>query len=118
MACWFSARVRALVLVEHRGTIDAHDSIFMIRMPDEDLEAAKGRVLDVARAKLEQDYVNMDGERTQWRVSRVLTLDVLRAADLDGVEVWQEGVAPSIHEQHRFGAVLDPMAAPTENSGV
>jgi len=37
---------------------------------------------------------------------------------LDGVEFWQEGVGPSVHEQFRFDAEFDPVAEPPENSGV
>jgi len=118
MRCWFSARIRALVLVEGLGTVNGYDSIFVFRMDNDDPDVAKHRAIAIAREKLERSFVNMDGGRTRWCVSRVLTLDVLRTEDLDAVEVWQEGITPSVLEQFAFDAEFDPMAEPTDNSGV
>jgi hypothetical protein len=114
---WYSARVRAVVLEEGNGAIDLRDSVFVFRAP-ESWDVALRRAIELGRARLESEYVNMNGKRVRWRVCSVLTLDQLTDQEIDGAEVWTEGRFPEDPNEHSFDQVFEPASIPPEHSGV
>lgn len=114
---WYSARVRAVVLEEGNGAIDLRDSVFVFRAQGS-WEGALRRAIELGRARLESDYVNMNGHRVRWRVCRVLTLDLLADQAIDGAEVWTEGVPPDAPNDYGFDQEFTPESDPPEHSGV
>lgn len=113
---WFSACVRMVVLVEGSGTIDARESIFLLRARE--YEDAFPAAVKLARQALETEYENLDGQRVRWRVVRLITLDQIDREDLDGAEIWTRGCSPEPGEQFAFDQELRPEDHVPDNSGV
>ncbi len=84
---WFSASVRILCLIEDEGATTQDQCVHIFRATDWD--DAFGRALHLGRSH-EKDYLNGDGKRVRWRLDRVATLDMIRAPDLDGAEVFSQ----------------------------
>ena len=82
---WFSASMRIVCLIEHDGATSQDERVHIFRA--EDWDEALRRAIELGRTH-ETDYVNADGERVRWRLDRVLTLDMLRAEQLDGAVVF------------------------------
>jgi hypothetical protein len=72
-------------LIERVGAVDSWDEIFVFRAADR--SAAFQRALEIGRNR-EESFVNGDGDWVVWRFAEVVTLDELRADDLDGAEVY------------------------------
>lgn len=81
---WYSARVQLVAIVEPGRANSVMDSIHVFRASDWD--DALRRAVALGRGH-EQEYVNADGDRVQWRLREVLSLDLIRADDIDGAEV-------------------------------
>lgn len=71
-------------MLETTGSEDASDLIYLLRSGS--FEAAFTRALEIGRAA-ETEYLGGTGEQVRWRLKEIFTLDVLQAAELDGVEV-------------------------------
>jgi Domain of unknown function (DUF4288) len=84
---WFSAKLRVLCLIEGHDEVTQDEVVHIFRATD--FEAAFHRALDLGRSH-ETDYPNGDGKIVRWRFERVVTLDQISAADLDGAEVYSE----------------------------
>lgn len=82
---WRSTALRRVFLIEKVGAVDSWDEIFVFKAADR--VAALQRALEIGRNR-EESYVNGDCDRVVWRFAEVMTLDELRADDLDGAEVY------------------------------
>jgi hypothetical protein len=82
---WFSASMRIVCLIEHDGATSQDECVHIFRADGWD--GALRRAIELGRSH-ERDYVNADGDRVRWRLDRVMTLDMLRAEQLDGAEVF------------------------------
>jgi|ERR1051326_862572 len=78
---WYAAKLRFVVLLETTGSENASDSVFLLR--SDSFESAFTRALELGRAE-ETEYVGGTGERVRWRLKEIVSLDVLKATELDG----------------------------------
>src|SRR5258708_2564416 len=81
---WYSAQLRYTIIVDGRGQSGLADSIILVEARS--FTEAQAKTIKIGKAK-QQDYINDEGRRVVWRLSDVLTLDVIREANLDGAEV-------------------------------
>ncbi len=116
-ATWWSAKLRITVFVEPEGATRHADSIVVFRAEQHDYDQALTRALAVGRG-LQASYRNHDGQRVAWRLRRVVTLDQLGPADLDGREVYTEPAKLAPEEQVPFGAALFPELSEPGPTGV
>lgn len=84
---WFSSKVRIVCLIETVGASRYMAPIHLFRA--EDYDAARARALVLGRAH-EQEYRNGDGHLVRWRFKEIISLDMIRADDLDGTEIYSE----------------------------
>lgn len=107
---WFSAMLRFLITIGG-GTSGASRSVVLFRASDH--EMAFREALARGRA-MEQDYVNAAGERVQWRLELIETIDELDDEIGDGREVYSEPLpAPESH-----GSFARPEESRPGSSGV
>ncbi len=83
---WFSAMLRFVITIG-TGAEGASRSVVLVRA--EDHEAAFAASLARGRV-MEQDYLNAAGERVQWRLEAIETIDELEDTMVDGREVYSE----------------------------
>jgi hypothetical protein len=112
---WYSAKLRFVVLLETTGAEDGEDSIYLLR--SDSFEGAFARALEIGR-KAEHEYLGGTGEQVRWRFKEIVTLDVLQAADLDGVEVHSELTPLGDDEHYDFDHVFEPEASRPHHTGV
>lgn len=110
---WYSTKLRFLVLLETTGAEHGEDSIHLLR--SDSFEAAHARALEIGR-RAEHEYLG--GEQVRSRFKEIVTLDVLQAADLDGVEVHSEFTPLGDEEHYDFDHVFQPEASQPHHSGV
>ena len=84
---WFSARVKVLCSIEGEGPVDFWRSVFVFKAKDS--EAALQRAIELGRAQ-ETSHLNVYGERVDFRLLEVETLDCLGRRLRDGREVYFE----------------------------
>jgi hypothetical protein len=77
--------MRLVILVEGEGATSQDEVVHVFRADDWDV--AFQRALALGRSH-ECDYKNGCEQRVRWRLDRILTLDMIRASDLDGAEVF------------------------------
>jgi hypothetical protein len=102
---WYSAKLRFVLLVETTGGVEISDSIYMLRSGS--FESAFTRFLAIGH-DAEQEYLNGAGKLVRWRLKEIVTLDVVDAKELDGVEVHHQFTALSDDERHGFDHVFQP----------
>lgn len=112
---WYSAKLRFVVLLEKSGAVHGDDSIYLLR--SDSFDAAFARALEIGR-RAEHEYLGGTGEQVRWRFKEIVTLDVLRAADLDGVEVHSEFTSLADTEHYDFDHVFQPEASQPHQTGV
>lgn len=112
---WYAAKLRFVVLLETTGAEDGEDSTYLLR--SDSFEAAFARALELGRAA-ETEYLGGTGERVRWRFKEVVTLDVLQAADLDGVEVHSQFTPLGDDERYGFDHEFQPEASQPGQTGV
>ena len=110
---WFSTQVRILCLIEGEGAVSQGESVHVFRA--QDWESAFVRALELGRGH-EQEYANGDGDLVRWRLDRVVTLDMLRVEDLDGVEVYSS--LSDVSGGPAFDSEFHPEDHPAVQSGV
>lgn len=109
---WFSTKVRLVLLLEEEGATRYMDSVFIFRASD--FQGAFQRALELGRGQ-EQSYRNAEGQRVQWKLVRVISLDQIQSESLDGAEVYSEPVALSEGDSIPFAAEFEPeKSAPTQ----
>jgi len=86
---WFSSKIRLACLIENVGATRYQDSIFVFLAKN--WEDALKVALELGR-KQEEAYFNKDDERVHWKLKEVISLDLITASSLDGVEVYSEPV--------------------------
>jgi hypothetical protein len=99
---WFSARLRFAILIETQGLAQYSDSVYVFRSSD--FETAFQKALEIGRAG-ERAYANGAGQRVEWKLAEVISIDIVRADSLDGAEVYSEpvwGSDPSLSLEHEF----------------
>ncbi len=102
---WFSAKVRLVGFVEDgEATMPYHDSIHVFRAADWD--DAFARALALGRSH-EEEYVNANGDEIRWRLTEILSLDLVAGNSLDGAEVHRMTGRLAAEERHSEGS-LDP----------
>src|SRR5215471_20174637 len=88
-AHWFSAKVRLVCLIEPTGAVRYMDSVYVLRSAD--FQSALERALDLGKSQ-ERSYLNADNKRVAWKLAEIVSLDIITAESLDGVEVYSEPV--------------------------
>ena len=88
---WFSSKIRLICLIESKGSTLYMDSIFVFSAKN--FKEAFQKSLQLGRDH-ERRYVNADGEKVLWKLKEIISLDIIRQKDLDGVEVYSELVVP------------------------
>lgn len=112
---WYAAKLRFVVLLETTGAEHGENSIFLMR--SDSFDAAFARALQIGR-RAEHEYLGATGEQVRWRLKEIVTLDVLQAADLDGVEVHSEFTPLGEDERYSFEHVFRPEASQPGHTGV
>jgi len=112
---WYAAKLRFIVLLEKTGSEHVEDSLFLLR--SDSFEAAFARALEIGRVA-EREYVGGTGERVRWRLKEIVTLDVLQAAELDGVEVHSQFTPLTDDERYGFDHVFQPESSKPGQTGV
>ena len=84
---WFSAKVRLVCLIELTGAVRYMDSIYVFRSAD--FQTAFQRALDLGKSQ-ERSYLNADQKKVIWKLAEIISLDMITAESLDGVEVYSE----------------------------
>jgi hypothetical protein len=110
---WYSARMRIVCLIEGVGAHSEHHNVHIFRAAD--FDSAFVRALEIGRTH-EGEYLNGDGETVRWRLARIESLDVIRADNLDGAEVYFEPSLPS--EVVAFDAEFHPEAHKPDVTGI
>jgi len=112
---WYAAKLRFVILLETTGSEDASDSIYLLR--SHSLDAAFARALEIGRAA-ESEYLGGTGERVRWRLKEIVTLDLLQATELDGIEVHSQFMPLGHDEHYGFEDVFRPELSKPHNTGV
>ena len=112
---WYAAKLRFVVLLESTGSEDASNSVFLLR--SDSFEAAFARALAIGRAA-EHEYLGGTGEWVRWRFKEIVTLDVLQATELDGIEVYSEFTPLGDDERYSFDYVFQPELSKPGQTGV
>ncbi|MGE0424974.1 MAG: DUF4288 domain-containing protein [Reyranellaceae bacterium] len=100
---WHSTRLRMAHLVEPYGC-DAHiDHVLVFRAPHENSWVKKP--VEIGRA-MEREEIG--DSRGRWRLVEVVTQDLLRSKNLDGVEVYSEPVHLDEADIIPFGTTFQP----------
>jgi hypothetical protein len=86
---WFSGKVRFAVIIETRGLDCYYDSVYLFRATD--FETAFQRIIEIGRNN-EQSYSNIDNQQVVWKLSEVISLDIIRSKSLDGAEIYSEPI--------------------------
>jgi hypothetical protein len=89
---WFSSGARFAVQIEGRGVVDEMRSVIVFLARD--FDDGRERALNLFLAK-ETSYINGDGEKVDWRLIQLDTLDELGERIADGREVYAEQLPPS-----------------------
>jgi hypothetical protein len=97
--------VRLVCLIEGKGASRYQDSVFLIRASE--FRTAFERALEIGRSH-EEVYRNPDGQRVAWHLKEIMSLDVIRAPDLDGAEVYSEPIDLPTGEVAPFGTEYAP----------
>jgi len=71
------------------------DSIYVFRSAD--FQTAFKRALDLGKSQ-ERSYLNTDQKRVMWKLAEIVSLDMIAAESLDGVEVYSEPVELALGE--------------------
>lgn len=100
---WHSTRLRMARLVDPHGCDALVDHVFVFRAPHENSWIKKP--VEIGRA-LEREEVG--DNRVVWRLAEVVTQDLLRFQDLDGVEVYSEPVHLDEADIIPFGTTFQP----------
>lgn len=99
---WFSGRVRFAIIIETIGLNGYYDSVYLFRSID--FNTAFRKVVEIGRNN-EQSYFNGDNQQVVWKLSDIISLDIIKSESLDGVEVYSEPVSgedPSLTIEHEF----------------
>ena len=102
---WFSARVRLVVMTDRDGWLHYADSVVLVRA--DDFPSACARAIEAGKL-MEESFLNEAGARVSWRLKEVLTLDRIKASNLDGAEVFFETVDVPDSEKGTPDAQLRP----------
>jgi hypothetical protein len=86
---WFSTKIRFVFATKRNGWLDYSDSLFMLKAVD--FKSAFECALAIGR-KREESFINDAGDTVVVQLKEVLTLDMVRAASLDGAEIFHESM--------------------------
>lgn len=100
---WHSTRLRMSRLVDPYGCDTLVDHVLVFRAPHENSWVKKP--VEIGRA-LEREEIG--DKRVVWRLAEVVTQDLLRQKNLDGVEVYSEPVHLSEASIIPFGTTFQP----------
>jgi hypothetical protein len=89
MNTWYSAMLNFVVAIEGEGDVHRSRSVIVFRAKEDDFEAARARAIEIGRAR-ETEYLNAEGERVQWALEEIETIDTLGNEITDGREVYHE----------------------------
>jgi hypothetical protein len=79
-----------------------------------DFQTAFNKALEIGKCQ-ERSYVNAEKKKVVWQLGAILSLDMLMAESLDGVEVYSEPVALAPGESFPFDATFHPeQSEPTQ----
>ena len=81
------------------------DSLYVFRSAD--FQTAFKRALELGKSQ-ERSYLNVDQKKVMWKLAEVLSLDMIAAESLDGVEVYSEPVELAPGEAFPLDVALHP----------
>jgi hypothetical protein len=81
------------------------ESIYVFRSAD--FQTAFKRALDLGKSQ-ERSYLNADQKRMIWKLAEIVSLDMIAAESLDGVEVYSEPVELAPGEAFPLDVALHP----------
>ncbi len=102
---WFSTKVRLVCLIEPDGSDGGMDSVHLFRA--EDYDDARAKALQIGHSH-EQEYKNHQGMLVRWRFQEIVSLDAIKAENLDGAEVYSEPIEFEEGEGIPFDTVFHP----------
>jgi len=86
---WYSAKLRFVVMVEPVGGNTLNDCIYLFKAVD--FPAAFQRAIAIGESA-QKEYRNEEGQCVLWRFKEVISLDIIRANNLDGAEIYSEPI--------------------------
>ena len=95
--------VACRLLVEGDVSTIEDETVHIFRASDWETAFARARQLGRGH---EPEYRNADGELVRWRLAQIATLDIVRAPDLDGAEVYSRLTEVSVGPA--FDTTFDP----------
>jgi len=102
---WFSSKLRFALMVERDGADTLNDCIFLLKA--EDFEAAFRKAINIGEAA-QKEYRNKYGNLVVWKFMEIISLDVIRAENLDEAEVYSEPIHLSREKIIPFGIEFSP----------
>jgi hypothetical protein len=112
---WYAVKLRFVILLETTGGEDVNESLYLLR--SDGFENAFLRALEIGRSA-ETEYLGGTGERVRWRLKDVVTLDEVRAADLDGAEVYSQFASLGEGEHYDFDHKFQPELSKPRQTGI
>ena len=111
-AHWFSTKVRLVCLIEPIGAVRYMDSVYVFRSAD--FQTAFKRALELGKSQ-EKTYFNVDKQKVVWKLTEIVSLDMITAESLNGAEVYSEPVDLAPGEAFPMDAALYPeLSEPTQ----
>ena len=102
---WFSTKLRFAVMVEPTGGDVLNDRVIVLKAVG--FKDAFNKALSIGRA-LQNEYLNAHGQRVQWKLVKVISLDIIQSEDLDGREVYSEPIHLNDENRIPFETKFDP----------
>jgi hypothetical protein len=112
---WFSAQLRLVCFVGAKGGVTSETCVHVFRASGRDEAFARALALG-HDSRHEMEYTNRAGELVHWRFERVMSLDNLGTADLEGREVHSklEDLNPPLLDS----TIFDPSFVTPDETGV
>ena len=104
-AHWFSTKVRLVCLIEPIGAVRYMDSVYVFCSAD--FQTAFKRALELGKSQ-EKTYFNVDKQKVVWKLTEIVSLDMITAESLNGAEVYSEPVDLAPGEVFPMDATLYP----------
>ncbi len=102
---WFSSKIRLVALVESLGSDLYIDSVFIFKA--DDFKDAFEKAIKLGKNQ-EEEYINANNKRVCWRLKEIISLDLIKQEELDGVEVYSEPIEIQTDKREPFDVVYHP----------
>jgi hypothetical protein len=113
---WYSAKLRMIRVIDEPIDDMFDDRVYTFRSTD--FDAAFDRAIAIGRDQ-ESSFVNWDGDRVQWRLAEILSLNLLGAGELGGaIDVHSEPAPMGETDRAPFDTVFHPDRSQPKSTGV